>query len=383
MRRNRRPIVAAGIVLASLGLLAGGFWGGSVLAQQQYELSAAVSATAADERAQAESAYEARMRNGTGELDRVGSVVATPEFGADGSGEAATLRAAYEALTALGTENLGEGDAADSEASDSTASGSGYQPPWELLAAADELSADARENAAQRDELIAATTAAAEAQDAIDDAEVAYFQAVADRGTGEIASNTLATKQSQVALTRLIEQATDAGSSGTRDGAFLASFVAAENALSASQAAEAAEAADPALAVRRDIEAYARSMSNGITLDFVWAPEVNGLGEGWYSGTAQTWDSDGGWAIITLNYDVEEFWGDDENARALVTHEVGHTQTYRDTCWPLFSGPAFGQDQEMWATAWAISQGFDMAGSGIEAYGRPSDEQIAVAGQCR
>ncbi|MGD8168248.1 hypothetical protein ACEXOS_013575 [Herbiconiux sp. P16] len=381
MQSNRRPIVVVGVVLASLGLVAGGYWGVSVLAEQRYELSTAVFATAIDEETAAQSAYDARMRSGVDVTARVGSVVATAEFGADATVEAASLRQSYDALDALDDVAPVEPDGGASVAPDHSADG--YRPPWDLFADADTLGALTRDSAADRDALIAATNTADDAQDAIDDAEAAYFQAVATRGTNDIAGNTLATKESQVALTRLIEQADDRGQSHTRDGAFLASFVAAENALAASQAAEAAEAADPALAVRREIEAYARSLSSGTTLDFVWAPEVNGLGEGWYSGTAQTWTSDGGWAIISLNYGVEEYWNLDENPRALVAHEVGHTQAYREACWPLFTGAAFQQDQEMWATAWSISQGFDLPGSGIEAYGRPSDEQIAVAGQCR
>ncbi|MCS5716672.1 hypothetical protein N1027_00805 [Herbiconiux sp. CPCC 205763] len=379
MRRNRRPIVVTGVVLAALGLVAGGYWGVSVLADQRLELWTAVFATATEEETAAQTAYDARMRNGVDVTARVGSVVATAEFGADAAPEATALRQSFEALDALDDAPPVE---PDGEASVDSAE-AGFRPPWELFADADTLSALARDAAGDRDALIAAAQAADDAQDAVDDAEASYFGAVATRGTNDIAANTLATKESQVALTRLIEQATDQSQSPSRDGAFLSSFVAAENALAASQASEAAELADPALAVRREIEDYARSLSSGTTLDFVWAPEVNGKGEGWYSGTAQTWTSDGGWAIITLNYGVEEYWGDDENARALVAHEVGHTQAYRDVCWPLFSGPTFHEDQEMWATAWSISLGFDTAGSGIEAYGRPSDEQIAVAGQCR
>jgi hypothetical protein len=134
--------------------------------------------------------------------------------------------------------------------------------------------------------------------------------------------------------------------------------------------------------VRNEIEAYARSISHGVTLDFDWSAEVSGKGEGWYSGTAETYDSDGGWSIISLNYPVENDWYSEPNPRALVTHEVGHTQIYRDDCRALFTGPVFDGDQEAWATAWAIAQGFDLPGSGIEAYGRPTDEQIATAARC-
>ena len=50
---------------------------------------------------------------------------------------------------------------------------------------------------------------------------------------------------------------------------------------------------------------------------------------------------------------------------------------------PIFEAAPFGGDHEMWATAWAIGMGYDLPGAGIEAYGRPSDAQIAAAGQCR
>ena len=136
--------------------------------------------------------------------------------------------------------------------------------------------------------------------------------------------------------------------------------------------------------VRAQIEEYARSIAHGVTLDVEWHAEVSGLGEGWYSGTTVYHPDDGGWATIDLNFPLQDGWSrGDVDARALVAHEVGHAQVVRPECAPLFASPTFNHDDEMWATAWAISLGFDTAGSGIEAYGRPSDEQIAVAGQCR
>ncbi len=61
-------------------------------------------------------------------------------------------------------------------------------------------------------------------------------------------------------------------------------------------------------------------------------------------------------------------------------HEVGHTQAIRPTCTPIFEGaPSSGGDHEMWATAWAIGMGYDLPGAGIEAYGPPTDAQIAAA----
>jgi hypothetical protein len=143
----------------------------------------------------------------------------------------------------------------------------------------------------------------------------------------------------------------------------------------------AGEQADP---VRAEIEAFARSISGGVTLDFAWAYEVNGLpSDEWYSGTAQFWPTDGTWGLINLTHSISDNWYDDPNAKAVVVHEVGHTQVVRPNCEPLFTGPEFAGDHEQWATAWAIGMGYDLPGSGIEAYGRPTDGQIEVAAHCR
>ena len=55
----------------------------------------------------------------------------------------------------------------------------------------------------------------------------------------------------------------------------------------------------------------------------------------------------------------------------------------RWSCAPIFEGPEFRSDHEMWATAWAIGMGYELPGAGIEAYGRPTDAQIAAAAACR
>jgi len=395
-RRKLRGLVVAGAVVVAAGLLAGGFWAWSAVASADHESAVAGRTDALSDERDAAVAFEARMRSADNVLTRVQSVAASPEFAADTSAESEPFRAAVAGLDAVVQENGPLREVAASHSAtvapamedalatlDGRSDDAAYRPPWELAAATEATTAEAREARDTSNSLNAANNAAAEAEEALDDRENAYFSALGARGTATIAGSPLASKATQVDFTRWIEQASDSAGSSSRDGTFLASFAAAERAVTESQATMAAEQNDPALAVRHEIEAYARSISNGMTLDFVWAPEVSGLGEGWLSGTAQTWDTDGGWAIISLNYPVEEQWGSDRNPRAVVTHEVGHTQAYRDACWPLFSGPVFNEDHEMWATAWAIGMGFDLPGSGIEAYGRPSDEQIAVAAQCR
>ncbi|WP_448003773.1 hypothetical protein [Agromyces bauzanensis] len=136
--------------------------------------------------------------------------------------------------------------------------------------------------------------------------------------------------------------------------------------------------------VRAEIEAFARSIAAGVELEFAWAYEVAGLpSDGWYSGTAEFKPDGVGWGLISLTESIEWEWDADENAKAVVVHEVGHTQVLRDECYAIFEAEPFSGDHETWATAWAIGMGYDLPGAGIEAYGRPSDAQIAAASGCR
>ncbi len=157
-------------------------------------------------------------------------------------------------------------------------------------------------------------------------------------------------------------------------------YAAAADNLRASAESELAEKAGPLLETRLEIEAYARSISGGVVLDFDWAPLVNGLG-GVYgmSGTA-TWNTArGGFSTITLSDSVAENWPSPD-AMALVTHEVGHSITSK--CSDLFDS-ADQDANEQWATAWAISLGHTALGNGVQAYGYPSQEMIDIAATCR
>lgn len=210
------------------------------------------------------------------------------------------------------------------------------------------------------------------------------YRELAAHGEQVLTADDSATYASKVDLRHAIDAGVHGVVTGGFGGAGLVNLIDATDGVTASQAVGEAEKQDPAYPIRAQIEAYARSIAHGVTLDFQWHAEVRGLGEGWYSGTTQYHEGDGGWATIDLNFPIQDGWArGDVNAKALITHEVGHSQVVRTACKALFDGPAFRDDDEMWATAWAISMGFDVGGSGIEAYGRPSDEQIAVAGQCR
>ncbi|MFB2557259.1 hypothetical protein [Herbiconiux liangxiaofengii] len=378
-RRRPRPWLVALLVALLALLLAAGFYAWTVLADNRSVEARTDYATALEAHDDASAALKARLRSAHSTLVRTRSVVSTAEFAADPLPESEPLQSRTTELGDLETEAESQNTDDDWAA---PASADGWRPPWDVTAEADSIARIADDITASTAALTDLTDRTATADDALGDASDAYFTAVAAEARTTIANNTLATKRSTVALTRLVEQADDLTQPAAHTGPLLVELVAAERDVEASQQTIAAQLADPAWAVRNEIEAYARSISHGITLDFDWSPEVSGKGEGWYSGTAQTFDSDGGWAIISLNYPVEDDWYSDPNPRALVTHEVGHTQIYRPNCQPLFSGPVFANDQEAWATAWAIAQGFDLPGSGIEAYGRPTDEQIATAAEC-
>ncbi|WP_157356714.1 hypothetical protein [Agromyces sp. NDB4Y10] len=169
--------------------------------------------------------------------------------------------------------------------------------------------------------------------------------------------------------------------SGAADA--IARYVAAAEALIASHEAEEAEKAGPLYERRKQVEAFARELSGGLPLEFDWETIVLGYGtDGTYAGRA-TWDvAGGGIASLTFSHSVAELW-DAPGVRALVAHEVGHAMTGRCLGEIVPDELAYGDGNEAWATAWAISRGYTGDGSGEWIYGRPGDDVIALAAQCR
>jgi len=174
---------------------------------------------------------------------------------------------------------------------------------------------------------------------------------------------------------------------GVDSTAAVAFFVLATRAdlLAASSTAELGEKAGPLYATRIEIEAYARSISGGIVLDFDWAPVVSESGGNWSIGGLADWTTErGGFTTISLSNSVAEWWtsGDARaaDARALVTHEVGHAISAK--CYDKFDWESADANEE-WATAWAISMGHTAEGNGVQAYGYPSQAMIDIAGTCR
>lgn len=249
-------------------------------------------------------------------------------------------------------------------------------PAWDRYAAIVDLAAEIPRLHDRAAEFAASGAALRDAGAAVAGAADAAVDAAVGRAETVLSETPLASTRTRLDLQYAVDVTADAG-----DAAALTALADAVAAVRAGQAAEEAHRRDEPL--RADIEAFARSLSNGVALDFTWAYEAAGVpSDGWYAGTAEFWPESGGWGLITLTFSVADNW-DDENARAVVVHEVGHTQVIRDACRAQFTGPVFAGDHEQWATAWAIGMGYDLPGSGIEAYGRPSDEQIAVAATCR
>lgn len=257
-------------------------------------------------------------------------------------------------------------------------------PAWVRYADAVRMLEQAQERNAETLEIEAALDEVAGARAPVSESVEALFEGAGALAGQALADHPSATYGSRIGVQQAIDQ-TGPGWTHARDSAAaFTGLVLAVDELRASHAAEEARKLDPAYPVRAEIEAFARSISGGVHLDFVWSYAVAGLAsDGWYSGTARFWPDNGGWGIISLTHSVSDRWHEDPDAKAIVVHEVGHTQVIRPTCGPLFTGPEFSGDHEMWATAWAIAMGYDVPGSGIAAYGRPSDAQIATAGQCR
>ncbi|MFS0732729.1 hypothetical protein ABC304_12075 [Microbacterium sp. 1P10UB] len=251
---------------------------------------------------------------------------------------------------------------------------------WELTADTTVLKQDEQEAASFEDSADTAEAALDVADTAVTDAAAALFASAPAVAATVEQANVSATTGAVLDF-RDAAQAVAAQASPSADAAAaLTAYAERAAALRASQAAELAEKAGPQLDTRLEIEAYARSISGGVLLDFDWASTAAGAGGPNSIGGTATWDSSrGGFSTVTLSYSVADWWPGDD-ARALVTHEVGHSITAK--CYQLFdsqSGPA----NEEWATAWAISMGQTAEGNGVQAYGYPSQAMIDAASGCR
>lgn len=252
----------------------------------------------------------------------------------------------------------------------------------ELAAASRRLDAEARrlrelgaELDAAADELRSAAERATEAGDAVLESIPRVADALDEQHESARNLDRLAFREAAAVV-----DAAERLDGGALDA--IGAYVAAADALVASHEAEEAEKAGPLYDRRKEVEAFARDLANGVLLEFDWAPVVRGYGEGGTYGGTATWDvRGGGISTIAFSDSVADLW-DAPSVRALVAHEVGHAMTGRCLGTIVPDDLAYVEN-EAWATAWAISMEYEGDGSGEWVYGRPSDDLIALAERCR
>lgn len=248
---------------------------------------------------------------------------------------------------------------------------------WQGAAALDERAADA--------DVLAAEFAEAEAglddsDTALDEAAVSLYASVAKAAKGLEKQNVSARTGVVLDFRDAAQAVTEQEKAGSAAAVAFSAYVSRAKLLRESNASELAEKAGPLSPTRLDIEAFARSISGGVVLDFDWKPVVNGMGHDWGMGGQATWDAArGGFSTITLSNSVAEQWPS-ADARALVAHEVGHAISSK--CYGKFDWESKDANEE-WATAWAISMGHTATGNGVWAYGYPSQRMIDKAATCR
>lgn len=317
--------------------------------------------------------HDAAADRGASAVERAEGLLEVPAGDLVRAEDRTALEAAIASTrAALGDDPAGAtGIASLTEPAEAAPAWERYADLWELV----ELIPDRHEAAARveasADDVGAATQALSDAAEALVDGAKTTAAAALDASPS-------ATYRARAALEWALDDAVDGAGSTVR----LTDLATAVAEVRASHAAE--EERRRAYPVRAEIEAFARSISYGVEIDFAWAYTVGGYSsDGWYSGTAEFFDDGEGWGLVSLSESIEGAWSWDENAEAVVVHEVGHVQVLREPCHAIFAGPEFGGDHEAWATAWAIGMGYDLPGAGIEAYGRPTDAQIAAAAECR
>ncbi|MRG60501.1 hypothetical protein GE115_11585 [Agromyces sp. CFH 90414] len=378
-RRRRRGLVWTASTLAVV--LGGGFALAGVvttdLIAARFHERAWAEWSAADERHTEAVSAESHERRFAEEL--IGRTDALrPVMTADlvGEAELAALNAELDELRVLAEAPAGDAAPGVAELEPRAPA-----PVWTRYASGARLGeltpkreADAEQHEHSAEALVAARDEVHAGMDDISTSAVALAEAV-------LAAHPSATHRTRLDLDVALDAIDDIGAPPEA-----ADFTALATSLAAVRSAHAAEEArklDPRYPVRAEIEAYARSIAAGVPLDFAWAYEVAGRpSDGWFAGTAEFFEYGDDWGLITLTDSISDSWPD-ANARAVVVHEVGHTQVVRDACAAIFRSPVFGGDHEVWATAWAIGMGHDVPGAGIEAYGRPSDEQIEASRACR
>ncbi|MCS3843895.1 hypothetical protein [Microbacterium sp. AK031] len=252
---------------------------------------------------------------------------------------------------------------------------------WELFGETTQLNSDRDEADDLNADFEAAGEAAASAADAVGEAGATAVASAADAAAAFEAAHISARNLDIIALRSAAEQVRQ--SDGTLDETAAAAYADLEAAASRMLVSEQAELADksgPLYNARLEIEAFARSLAPGVLLDFDWSELVNGYGYAdSMGGFATWWYHDPGYATIELSNSVAAYWPG-ARSQALVAHEVGHAISVK--CDGMYDDST-AENIEAWATAWAISMGFNDVANGTSAYGAPPQSMIDAAAACR
>lgn len=255
-----------------------------------------------------------------------------------------------------------------------------FEAADELDARSDELEADAaqqREQTARvRPMLGAARTASAD-----------FADSTAAVGTALAEASTAATHETRWLLERALygygdsDEPVDLG-----QAALFRAYLARVADLQRSQAEGLADRAAADWPQKQQVLDFADSLAGGVPLDVTWEEsiEIDGVAYGELDSGAglATWTlEEGAPAMIQLTESIQRNW-DADWTRGLVAHEVGHAITSKDGCYELYRAAPFEGDDEKWATAWALSLGYE-DGSGTEPYGEPGADAVAIASACR
>lgn len=256
---------------------------------------------------------------------------------------------------------------------------------WDVLGESSRLGEASTALVSDRERLDAEATTVRTATNALRNDAVAVINAAGELGVAELSRYPSATNDSYRALKTVAEGAVALTQLNYRSGEIVEGVVKARDAMAASHAAKEAAKSGPLNAVRNEVEAFARSIAGGVRIDFTWQDIVIGHGQGTSAAGTATWDTaDDGYSSVTLTNSIARYWNQWAGYRSLVAHEVGHSITSKKACHALFVEGPFGDDNERWATAWAISMGYTVsAANGSDLYGAPTAEQISVAKKCR
>ena len=250
---------------------------------------------------------------------------------------------------------------------------------WELFAESARLADDTEALHDQADDFEALGDDVADAELAVADTAVAAVRAASAAASDLEAAHVNARNPEIIAVRAAAEAAAGVAQLDAETATRYAELESAAAAMLESEQAELAEKAGPLYGSRVEIEAFARSLAPGVLLDFDWAPTVPGYDGSSYGGWTTWWYGDPGYSTIALSDYIAESWPAGW-AKALVAHEVGHAISVK--CEAKYDSS--DQDTiEAWATAWAISMGFNDRANGTDVYGAPSQSMIDAASSCR